>query len=103
VSTLAIGIGESPPNAAPAELLSRLAQLAAQLMHERSFATVLVEGGATAAALAQQLSWTRFGVCGTAPAGVGMLRPLRPPNSPLLLVKPGSYDWPPAVWCRFSS
>jgi uncharacterized protein YgbK (DUF1537 family) len=78
--------------------LPRLAAWVAALMEATPVATVLAEGGATAAAIAEQLGWTRFRVVQSAPAGVGVLQPLAPSGGPLFLIKPGSYTWPDGIW-----
>ena len=36
-----------------------------------------------------------------APAGVGVLQPDACSETPLLLIKPGSYDWPDEIWQHF--
>jgi D-threonate/D-erythronate kinase len=64
-------------------------------------ATILAEGGATAAALACHLAWTRMTVAITAPSGIGVLRPLGSSDAPLIVIKPGSYPWPSAIWRLF--
>ena len=78
--------------------LPRLAAWVAALMEVAPLATIFAEGGATAAAVAEQLGWTRFGVVQTAPAGVGVLQPLGASDAPLFLIKPGSYSWPDEIW-----
>jgi uncharacterized protein YgbK (DUF1537 family) len=83
------------------ESFDRYAAAAAELLRSVRPATVLAEGGATAAALASRLGWTRMTTVATAPAGVGVLRPLDCQSSPLLLIKPGSYPWPEPIWRQF--
>jgi riboflavin biosynthesis pyrimidine reductase len=78
--------------------LSRLAAWVAALMEATPVATVLAEGGATAAAIAEQLGWKRFCVVQTAPSGVGVLQPLDCSDAPNFLIKPGSYAWPDDIW-----
>jgi D-threonate/D-erythronate kinase len=100
---LALGIGEATAaSASPEVLLSKLTQLAAVPVQRGSYRTVLAEGGATAAALANRMGWMQFRVAAEAPAGLGVLQPLGA-GAPLLLVKPGSYDWPPEIWQRLAS
>ena len=82
------------------ELLPRLATVAAMLLEIAPVATVLAEGGATAAALARRLAWNHFRVVQTAPAGVGVLQPLEIALAPTFLIKPGSYAWPEEIWQR---
>lgn len=83
------------------ELLSLLASLVAHLVKQTPIATILAEGGATAAAIAQRLAWTRFQVVQSAPAGVGVLEPIDAIAGPAFLIKPGSYPWPDEIWRQF--
>jgi uncharacterized protein YgbK (DUF1537 family) len=80
----------------PAQLLAALCGAAAAIVASREPAVLLVEGGATAAALARRLEWTRFSVDGELAPGVVVLRPRAAPHVRFVL-KPGSYRWPPAV------
>ncbi len=92
---LIVGISErTPEGVSPIALLEELTRLAADLLQRANFGTVLVEGGATAAALCEGLAWTRLQVIAAAPAGIAVLRPLSSPIAPTLLIKPGSYAWP---------
>jgi uncharacterized protein YgbK (DUF1537 family) len=90
--------------------LSLLADATEHIARHVRLATLLAEGGATAAAIAQRLDWTRMSVCGAA-EGVGILQPVAgavgwamPTNPPLnFIIKPGSYPWPNEIWtslCR---
>jgi uncharacterized protein YgbK (DUF1537 family) len=54
---------------------------------------LVVEGGATAAAISEALGWTEFQVLGNLAPGVVALRPAAAPHI-LLIIKPGSYPWP---------
>jgi uncharacterized protein YgbK (DUF1537 family) len=59
--------------------------------------TLVVEGGATAAAVAETFHWTAFGVEGTLAPGVVALRPLTGATKDSrfrMILKPGSYPWP---------
>lgn len=96
----AIGPGPGIENLTipPESLADHLAEAVAHLLQRRPVATACVEGGATAAALMRELSWTRMtalptpdlaGVSALVPAGV---------EGPLVLVKPGSYPWPEELW-----
>ncbi len=96
---LLVGISESEPVDAHV-LISLLARFTKALIENASPRTVLAEGGATAAAIAEEIHWRRFQVVASAPAGVGVLQPLAP-NAPLFLIKPGSYPWPPEIWQAF--
>jgi D-threonate/D-erythronate kinase len=92
---LIVGISErTPEGTSPTSLLEQLARLAADVLRQASFGTVLVEGGATAAALCESLGWTRLQVIAAAPAGIAVVRPMSSPIAPTLLIKPGSYAWP---------
>jgi len=74
---------------------------AAELIRQANPATILAEGGATAAALARHLGWSRLATVATAAEGVGVLRPLNAETNAMLVVKPGSYDWPEVIWSQF--
>jgi D-threonate/D-erythronate kinase len=93
---LLLGIGDSNRT----DQLSALATMATNVIQRSEIKTLLAEGGATAAAIAKETHWRRFEVVATAPAGVGVLRPLAP-SAPLFLIKPGSYPWPPEIWQQF--
>lgn len=101
-----LGIGEDE-EANPASALQKLAGIASAMIPGFDVQTVLIEGGATAAAVAQKLGWHRLAVVAAAPAGVGVLRPMpiqqaeTPPSAPLVLIKPGSYAWPEEIWSAF--
>lgn len=62
--------------------------------------TILVEGGATAAAVAQEMNWSQFTVVTNSTGGVGVLQPIVL-GAPRLLIKPGSYPWPTEIWDAF--
>ena len=96
--SMLLGVGDRPVNANAD--LKAIASLASRLIMELDVRTVLVEGGATAAALADEIFWTRFKVVASAPAGVGVLQP-ESPAAPLVLIKPGSYPWPAEIWQQF--
>jgi uncharacterized protein YgbK (DUF1537 family) len=100
--SLLLGIGQAPSKSNDQNLLHILAQRAARLVSQLSAKTLFAEGGATAAAIAQEMNWRRFEVVAIAPAGVGVLRAFEP-NAPLFLIKPGSYPWPPEIWGAFSN
>ena len=96
---LAIG-GEAPlPGVTSAMLADRLSQAVELTLQQCAAARVLLEGGATAAAVVGQLGLERFRAQPSPGPGVGALRPLGK-KSPLLLIKPGSYPWPEVVWSR---
>jgi uncharacterized protein YgbK (DUF1537 family) len=105
-SAFLLGIGDEE-KADSSNALERLAGLSSIMIPGFDVQTVLMEGGATAAAVAQRLGWNRLAVVSTAPAGVGVLRPLgmQPTEeqsaAPLVLIKPGSYAWPEEIWSAF--
>jgi uncharacterized protein YgbK (DUF1537 family) len=88
------------------DLLSLMADATEHIARHARLATLLAEGGATAAAIAQRLNWTRMSVYGAA-EGVGILQPLAvgwamPTNPPpKFIIKPGSYPWPEVIWTSF--
>jgi uncharacterized protein YgbK (DUF1537 family) len=58
---------------------------------------LLLEGGATAAAVVRASGWARMiAVPGGGP-GTGALRPVGE-DPPTLFIKPGSYPWPVDLW-----
>ncbi len=59
--------------------------------------TLVIEGGATAAAIVGVLGWTAFDVEGNLSPGVVVMRPLttaRVRGRMRIILKPGSYPWP---------
>jgi uncharacterized protein YgbK (DUF1537 family) len=54
---------------------------------------ICAEGGATAAAVARALGWTRFAVGRELAGGVVELQPVMD-GAPQFIIKVGSYDWP---------
>lgn len=99
---LAIGGGEPVPGVTPAMLTGRLAQAVELTLEQCAPARVFLEGGATAAAVVGQLGLERFCAQPSPGPGVGALLPVGR-ESPLFLIKPGSYPWPEAVWSHSSS
>jgi uncharacterized protein YgbK (DUF1537 family) len=67
------------------------------VLGENKITALLLEGGATARAIMNQLGWTRLHACQGSAQGVAILRPDGTPG-PLLYIKPGSYAWPPEIW-----
>jgi uncharacterized protein YgbK (DUF1537 family) len=89
------------PHADRVARLQSLAHTAAIIVRQDKPATLLLEGGATAAAVVSQLDWKQFSVLPAGTSGVGFLKPIDEADAPLLLVKPGSYAWPPEIWQSF--
>jgi uncharacterized protein YgbK (DUF1537 family) len=82
--------------ALPPRLRTALAEIAVTLAAERSFTHLIVEGGATAAAITQALDWRELRLQHAWAPGVASLRPTAAPDFTLTL-KPGSYPWPAAL------
>ncbi len=99
-----VGIGGGPETQAipPAMLASKLAAAVAGILQQAAVDRLLVEGGATSSALVARFGWTRLRADQVAEAGVGVLRPLAD-SAPMLVVKPGSYSWPAAIWPALKS
>ena len=94
---IGIGTGPATAGASPGDLTGKLAQASVEILGQASVARVLLEGGATAAAVLRALGWSRLEAGETSAPGIGTLRPFGR-GSPLLSIKPGSYDWPPELW-----
>jgi hypothetical protein len=86
-----IGIGDGPPTrgVVPSALVRQLARTGAEVLRMISVERLLLEGGATAAAVVRELGWTRLCACEVAAPGIGTLRPFGLP-APILSIKPGS-------------
>lgn len=96
--SLLLAISDEPSSLLPRELTVRLAAAVAGVLARVRVATLLVEGGATAAAVIHQLGWRRLAVAAEAPPGIGVLSPLNAAGEFQLIIKPGSYPWPADVW-----
>lgn len=95
-----IGIGDvpTPSEITPAFLTAELADAVTALVRgEPPIGRLLLEGGATARAIVDRLGWIRLQACQFSTSEDGGLRP-SVGTGPLLLIKPGSYAWPPAIW-----
>jgi D-threonate/D-erythronate kinase len=97
---LLLGIGDARIDRPQTAILSQLAEVAAQVIDQAGVKTLMAEGGATAAAIAQRLGWNRLRVVAASPFGIGTLRPIGV-QWPLLHIKPGSYHWPRELWRLF--
>jgi uncharacterized protein YgbK (DUF1537 family) len=75
--------------------LEPLVETASRLLESNPVTRICVEGGATAAALARRIGWMDLAVRGQCAAGVVSLDTS---SAVELIVKPGSYAWPPCVW-----
>ncbi|HEX2851734.1 MAG TPA: four-carbon acid sugar kinase family protein [Opitutaceae bacterium] len=80
-----------------AEAIRRaFADLARELVTHRKTAHLIVEGGATAAAITRTLGWRELQVVHEWAPGVVSLR--AGASGTMLTLKPGSYAWPAALW-----
>lgn len=95
---LLLGIGDIPVanDQGPVAHTARLAQNLCAILHETRVARLMIEGGATASAMLQALSWPRL----KAVDSFGEIAVLRPAEAsgPDLFIKPGSYAWPAKLW-----
>jgi uncharacterized protein YgbK (DUF1537 family) len=76
-----------------------LAQTVTLVLSKQKVTNVLLEGGATASAVCRKMGWHEFTIRGEIAAGVVQMRNDVAPE-PLVIVKPGSYVWPDAVWAH---
>ncbi len=96
-AVLGIGDGPATHGLAPAALVQTLARTVSAVLHHAKVTHLLLEGGATAVAIVRALGFTRLRADQCGALGVGALRPI-PAESPILWIKPGSYDWPDEIW-----
>jgi uncharacterized protein YgbK (DUF1537 family) len=75
-------------------LQSALAELAASVLERVAIANLMLEGGATASAVCRRMGWNAFVVTGEFAPGVVRLQA----GGQILIIKPGSYPWPPSIW-----
>ena len=68
-------------------------------------ANLLLEGGATASAVCRRMNWQKFDVEGEFAPGVVQMHAIGADGSTghRLVIKPGSYAWPDAVWGNAAS
>ncbi|ACB75434.1 four-carbon acid sugar kinase family protein [Opitutus terrae] len=97
--TALIGIGDGPATSgrSPGELVSALAGTVVEVVRRIETDRLLLEGGATAAAVVRALGWTRLRACEVAASGVGVFTPAGTVR-PRVAIKPGSYSWPVEIW-----
>jgi uncharacterized protein YgbK (DUF1537 family) len=75
-----------------------LAEVVAGVLGQRRIANLLVSGGATASALCRRMQWRSFAVSGELTSGVVQMETAASHGAQQLIIKPGSYRWPDAVW-----
>jgi D-threonate/D-erythronate kinase len=95
-----LGLGDIDAQSSSPDRLAQLAEAAKELIDRQRIKSVLAEGGATAAAVADRCGWQRLEVVAAAPDGVGVVQSLDA-MAPVLLIKPGSYPWPEKIWQSF--
>ncbi len=88
----AIGRPPLPGQPRAARFAAYLAEMAAQVLERYPARHIWVEGGATASTLIRRLRWRRLEVVEELRPGVVRLKPAGQ-ETPLIVVKPGSYDW----------
>jgi len=88
----AIGRTPLPGQPRAARFAAYLAEMAAQVLERYPARHIWVEGGATASTLIRRLRWRRLEVVEELRPGVVRLKP-HGQETPLIVVKPGSYDW----------
>jgi uncharacterized protein YgbK (DUF1537 family) len=94
---VAIGSLQAPPGCPPHRLLGTLARAVPEILRLAPIDRVLLEGGATAAAVLRQTNWKRLKVEYNLAPGLPLLR-VEDRHGPFLVIKPGSYRWPENVW-----
>lgn len=80
----------------PQLLTDRLGAVVERVLKEHPVQHLLVEGGATAAALVRRMGWSRLSVIEELAPGVVTTRVTNQPDL-VLTMKPGSYHWPDEV------
>jgi uncharacterized protein YgbK (DUF1537 family) len=88
-----VAVGHPSVSQRAAHVRRLLGEIAARVMRSSEVPSLFIEGGATAAAVIEQLGWLDLAVVGQLRPGVAVLRPLGEPGR-TLVVKPGSYPWP---------
>ncbi len=94
-STVVVAIHPDTRGEAPL-LASLMATAIKQVLSQYRIDEILIEGGATAAALMEAMQWQYFNPTHTFAQGVIRMQCENTPT--YLTLKPGSYDWPTAVW-----
>ena len=79
----------------PEKLDPALPSLLVEAVSQAQVNTLIIEGGTTAAAIFERMGWRAFDVRGELAPGVAVLQPSG--GGPTVVVKPGSYPWPPNV------
>jgi uncharacterized protein YgbK (DUF1537 family) len=82
--------------ATAAELREKKAIVVEKIFQKINIRELLVEGGSTAAAIINQLNFSRF--FPVAELGAGVIKMKVDNNDLYLTLKPGSYEWPAKTW-----
>jgi len=72
------------------DVKTRMTATVADIVKNYPPANIIIEGGATAYAIFQQLGWKSFSVIGELAPGVVQLQSAA---GPMVTLKPGSYPW----------
>jgi uncharacterized protein YgbK (DUF1537 family) len=78
-------------------LRSKTAMVVEKIFQKAAINELLVEGGATAAAIIKRLNFNSFTPVNEFNTGVIRMK-INTKNNLFLTLKPGSYDWPPHIW-----
>ena len=97
---MSIGLNEPTGLENSERLLARLIDAVEVVLRKARVNRLLLEGGATARAVIDRLGWKAFETIG-AVMGLSWLR-VGGAEDPVLLIKPGSYEWPEEVWHELS-
>lgn len=81
---------------AAAQIQETIATVCSSVLKRCSVGTLFVTGGATAAAVCRAMGWDEFDVEGELASGIVQLRPIAA-GVPSVVLKPGSYPWPPQL------
>ncbi len=96
-SAVMLAIGGGTHCASSSGLLKRLVATVRQVLVDHQPERVYLEGGATAAAVLQELGWQRLRVREPVNFGIASLEVIGC-EAPTIFIKPGSYSWPNEVW-----
>jgi uncharacterized protein YgbK (DUF1537 family) len=97
---IALAVVDQPLSDSPqisSAIRRAFARMATLLDQRRAFHHLLVDGGATAAAVTRSLAWHQLATAEVWAPGVVSLQPLSAPDV-MLTLKPGSYHWPAPLW-----
>lgn len=87
---------------APTRIRGAFAELVRCAVESGVARHIMVEGGATAASILNVLGWQRLRVAREWVPGVVTLRPMNDERA-VITMKPGSYEWPDALWTHVAA